>query len=256
MSHLEHTPPAADATLDRVTRFVLGDMGPAEASAFEQDLPEQPEVAAEVEALKWTLALLPHAVEAEPPRLLRTRVLEAAAQSVTATPRPPVRVGRPADQVFARRWLPAAAAVAVAALAGLVVDDVRLRRELTLHKEASLVLQQPNVVLSFAMEGRGDAPAAFGRVILDLDGKKGAAVMRALPELPEGQVYRLWAQVGAKLVFCGQFRSSADERVISQFAVPVDAYTEPVARLVLTVEGGQASPKEPVGPTVMEGRLG
>ena len=92
-------------------------------------------------------------------------------------------------------------------------------------------------------------------MILDLDGKKGAVVIRSLPALPEGQTYRLWAEVGAKMVFCGQFTSTAEERVVSQFPVPVDAYTEPVTRLVLTRESASA-PRQPAGPAVMEGTRG
>jgi hypothetical protein len=51
---------------------------------------------------------------------------------------------------------------------------------------------------------------------------------------------------------CGQFNASPEAAVRTVFPVPVDAYTAPVTRLILTVEPVSAPPR-PLGPTVMVG---
>jgi hypothetical protein len=40
---------------------------------------------------------------------------------------------------------------------------------------------------------------------------------------------------------------------VKQFPVPVDAYTEPVAKLVLTLETGSSPTSALLGPTIMIG---
>ena len=103
---------------------------------------------------------------------------------------------------------------------------------------------------SFAMAGVGDAGGAVGRVALDLDAKRGAVVLKGMPVLPSGEVYRLWAKVADKSVPCGQFTAGKDGAVVSQFVVPVESYTAPIAKLFVTVES--AAPADtPSGPTVM-----
>ena len=55
----------------------------------------------------------------------------------------------------------------------------------------------------FALAGRG---GSYGTVALDMDAKKGAVVLKGMPSLSPGEVYRLWAQIG---------RASCRERVYS-----------------------------------------
>jgi hypothetical protein len=111
-------------------------------------------------------------------------------------------------------------------------------------------LQEPNVVRSFALAGTGAARGAVGRVALDLDAKKGAVVLKGMPVLPEGKVYRLWARVADTDVPCGEFRSDPAGAVLAQFAVPVESYTAPIGKLFVTVEPAAPS-AVPSGPTVM-----
>ena len=63
-------------------------------------------------------------------------------------------------------------------------------------------------------------------------------------------MYRLWARVGDHAVPCGQFKVNAGGEVVSQFVIPVDAYTSPVTSLFLNVEPAQPA-DHPVGRTVM-----
>jgi len=223
-----------DLTVD----YVLGELSPEDAATFERRIAADPTLAEEVRRLRATLGLLPFATVTDPPAHLRSRVLAAA----TGEPSP--RAGRAPRRVVWSRF--AAAAAAALALA-FGVDAYRVRRELGLERELRATLQEPNVVHSFALAGGG----AYGRVALDLDAKRGAVVLRGLRALPAGERYRLWAQVGDRSVFCGEFGASAAGSIVAQFPVPVESYTAPIAKLFLTQESTPRGPG-PAGPTVME----
>jgi anti-sigma-K factor RskA len=225
---------------DLAVEYVLGELSPEDAATFERRIAGDPALAEEVRRLGATLDLLPFATATEPPAHLRARVLAAGAghAPARATPRAPRRV------VWSRF---AAAAAAMLALA-FGFDAYRVRRELGLERELTAMLQEPNVVRSFALAGSG---GAYGTVALDLDAKRGAVVLKGLRALPAGERYRLWAQVGDKSVFCGEFGASAVGTITAQFPVPVESYTAPIAKLFLTRESTPRAP-EPAGPTVME----
>ena len=176
-----------------------------------------------------------------PPPALRSRVL-AAARAAELRRR------------FQRHWLPmAAAAAAIIVVIGLpLMDAARTRQQLTLERETNDLLVQPNLVRSFKMKGLGQSPAAFGRILLDLDDKKAAVVIRGLPSPPDGSVYRLWAEVGTRSVFCGQLNPDDGAIVRSQLPIPVESYNGSVTRLYVTLDP-QDSPLKPVGPTVLSG---
>jgi len=223
---------------ERAAQYVLGELGPAERAEFERRLADDDDLAREVEAFHRLVGLLPLGAAGAPPPALRARVLAAADGS-------PER--RPVSRVVPRLVGAVAAMLAIA----LGVDAYRVRRELALERELRTALQEPNVVLTFALAGRGEAAGAAGRVSLDLDAHRGAVALRGLSPLPPDRVYRLWAAVGERAVPCGAFGAAADGKVIAQFAVPVDAYTARIGRLFLTVEPS-AMPPAPTGPTVME----
>lgn len=231
-----------DASEDQLVQYVLGELRRDEAQALERRLGEDDALAAEVWRLRQVLDLMPYAAIAEPPPALRDRILTTAAarQARAATPRAPRRI------VWSRF---AAAAAATLALA-FGFDAYRTRQELALQREVTATLQEPNVLRSFAMAGTGKAGGAVGRVSLDLDAKRGAVVLKGMPVLPAGEVYRLWAKVADKSVPCGQFTASGDGAVVAQFVVPVESYTAPIAKLFVTVEPSAPS-DVPTGPTVM-----
>lgn len=228
-----------------MTAYVLGELSPEEARALERRLASDPAGVAELIRLKHTLGLLSVAAVAEPPPGLRGRVLRAAATAAGAGAERLVRgrgIGRP--------WGAALAALAASIALAVGVDDYRVRRELSLLREVTHTLQQPNVVLSFELRGTGAHGAAFGTAVLDLDAKRAALVVRDLPALSGDRVYRLWALVGTKQVPCGDFNADARGRVTRQLAIPVQEYTEPVRRLTVTVEPS-APASQPIGSTVM-----
>jgi len=223
---------------DLAVDYVLGELSREDAATFERRLAGDPELAEEVRRLRATLGLLPFATVTEPPPHLRARVLAAGRASA------PARTSAPRRVVWSRF---AAAAAAVLALA-FGFDAYRVRRDLALERELTATLHEPNVVRSFALAGTG---GAYGTVALDLDAKRGAVVVKGLRALPPGERYRLWAQVGERSVFCGEFGASAAGTIVAQFPVPVESYTAPIAKLFLTKESTPRGPA-PAGPTVME----
>jgi anti-sigma-K factor RskA len=215
--------------------YVLGELSPEDAAAFERRVAGDPELTEEVRRLRATLGLLPLATATEPPADLRARVLAAGA--APASSRAPRRVV----------WSQFAAAAAALLALAFGFDAYRVRHELRLERELMATLQEPNVVRSFALAGGG----AYGTVALDLDAKRGAVVLKGLRTLAAGERYRLWAQVGDRSVYCGEFGVSAAGTVVAQFPVPVESYTAPIGKLFLTKESAPRGPT-PAGPTVME----
>jgi anti-sigma-K factor RskA len=231
-----------DASEDQLVQYVLGELRRDEAQALERRLSEDDALAAEVWRLRQVLDLMPYASIAEPPPALRDRILTTAAarEARTVKPRAPRRIV----------WSRFAAAVAATLALAFGFDAYRTRQELALQREVTATLQEPNVMRSFAMAGTGKAGGAVGRVSLDLDAKRGAVVLKGMPVLPAGEVYRLWAKVADKSVPCGQFTASDEGAVVAQFVVPVESYTAPIAKLFVTVEPSTPS-DVPTGPTVM-----
>lgn len=228
-----------------MVEYVLGELPRADAEAFERSMASDAALAAEVQRLRNTLDLMPFAAVTEPPPELRGKVLQAAERQSRSVPA--AKPARPARRIV---WSRFAAAAAAAIAIGFGIDSYRVRTELALQREVTAMLQEPNVVRSFALAGTGSAGSSFGNVSLDLDAKKGAVAFRHLPALPADQVYRLWARVGDKSVPCGDFTAAADGTIRAQFRVPVESYTAPIANLFVTVEAKTAT-GPPSGPTVM-----
>lgn len=246
MSELE----PSDGLDDVAIRYVLGELEGEEARIFERRLASDPDLAREVRSLQATFTAMPLAEAAAPPPGLRERIVSAAEARVAPLPtarpsRPPATVTRLPRRVV---WSQFAAALAATIALVLGVDAWRTRQELSLQREVTAMLQEPNVVQRFALSGGG----GVGRVALDLDAKKGAMVFHGLPALPAGQVYRLWASVDERSIYCGQFRSDADGNAAVQFAVPVEQYKGSIRKLFLTTEPETAPDTAPTGPVVMQ----
>lgn len=233
---------------DNVVGYVLGELSGRELDEFERALALHPRLVAEVEDAKQIFALLPAATAVAPPPALRERVLAAALaeEALAAT-----TVAKPRARMFPRSrqgWIPltlaAAAAVAVFVLG---TENGRLRRDLAVQGEVNSLLQQPNVVQNFAMKGEG---GAFGTVLLDLDAKHGAVALHRLPAPVQGRVYRLWAQVDSKPVYCGDLSLGEDGVIRNLIPIPVESYTSPVERLYVTLELTDA-PLVPSGPPLV-----
>jgi anti-sigma-K factor RskA len=237
----------AEALEEIAVRVVLDDVAPEERPELERRLAADPRLAEAVARLRATLDLLPHASATAPPPQLKGRVMRAAERR---------RERKPAPTPRARRWerpsFSTLAALAASIMAVVLAwDGARLRRDLELQREVATMLQEPNVVVSFQLAGTGEGAGSVGTVSLDLDDEKGAIAIRSLEPLGGDRVYALWARVSDEDVPCGQFRVDADGRTLTQFAVPVDSYTAPIAKLFVTVEP-KAVPAKPTGPVVME----
>ncbi|BAC89706.1 anti-sigma factor [Gloeobacter violaceus] len=233
--------PGPKSREDLMIEYVLGELSrrsPQEAEKFEQLLAQDLALKREVQQLRKVLGLLPYATVSAPPKHLRTAILDAAAA-------PPRRAGGPR---ISPGWIAAVAAACVAAVFG--IDGFRLRQQLQAVKEANEALQQPNLLLQFSLIGTGPLSNAFGSVAMDLDTKRAAVAINNLPTAPAGQVYRLWAITGNKTVPCGQFNPGAGGKVITQFAIPVEAYSGPIAQLLVTLEPASL-PAQPTGPSVL-----
>jgi anti-sigma-K factor RskA len=230
-----------DATRDLLALYVFGDVSDAERAEVERLATEDPVVAEELASLLAARDALPFGAETAPPPELRDRVLGAAA----------------AESKGRGRWwrgVPwSVVATAIAASLALVIawDDQRVRRTLELERHVSRTLAEPNVVVSYQLHGTGTSAGAFGSVALDLDAKKAAVVIRELAEPPAGSTYRLWAVLdGGTAVPCGNLPVGRDGTVMRQIPIPVDAYTSPIARMLLTVEAAADAPA-PTGPAAM-----
>jgi hypothetical protein len=243
-------PTDRDAREELLTRYVLGDLSAAEARALEADLGYDPALAREVAELRTALDALAYDAVTTPPPDLKARVLAAAEPT---TPAVEALATAPASPAPTRRlvsWPRLVGAIAAALLLAVGLDNARLRRELALQRDVMTTLQQPNVLMSFALAGVDGGRGAVGRVVLDLDAKKAAVVIHDLPALPSGEVYRLWARVGEQHVPCGNLTAAADGTVVAQLPIPVDAYTSPVRALVLTRETARDA-ASPQGAAVM-----
>jgi anti-sigma-K factor RskA len=277
-------------TLDDVKLgYVLGELAEADAVAFERALATDAGLAAEVRELRRAFGMLPYAAASDPPRDLRARILAAAeradsaeppadrgaesrgaesrgAESVDAESRAFERIGprarsdsaagqrtvrRARGNEHRRSWWPVAAAIAAGVAIVFALDARALRRDLTLEREVAELLQQPNVIVSFALTGTGTATSAYGSVLMDMDGAKGALSVRGVPAPPSGHVYRLWAVSAGKDVLCGQFTVDPEHAARTQFVVPVRAYEGPVDRVFVTLEPLDET-AGPTGPRVLE----
>ena len=225
---------------ERLVRHVLGDLEGEESASMERALRESAALAREADELRKTLELLPFAAQSAPPGSLRDRVLGGAA----------VELGRgkvAALPVRAQKrrfsWALAATAsfatAASIACAVLLVERTQLHRETELQMQAAKMLREPNVVSSFALHGEGTVAKASGFVLLDMDAKVASIAVRDLPAAPAGFSYHLWAELEGKHVPCGRFMPTADGRIVTQFSIPVDSYTSPLKRLVVTIERDQ-----------------
>jgi hypothetical protein len=250
---------------DDLVPYVLGQLDEPARRALDRRVAADPAFAAEVEAVRRVLDLLPQSVASAPPPALRARVLAAAAAAEGDARPAPVRVAARRPAILRYAWAPALAAAAALAV-WFGADNARLRGEQAraaamttsedparaLEREARILLQEPNVVVEFAMAGEGAGEGARGAVLLDLDAKRGAVVMKALPAPPAGHVYRLWAEVDSKPVYCGDLAFDGAGGVRAQLPIPVESYTSPVTSLFVTLEAADA-PHVPAGPTLARG---
>ncbi len=250
------------------------------AARVQRLLADDPALAHEAAELGRVVELLAFTSQCPAPPQLRSRILSAAQSAVssqsairsqsqldrktTSTPAGATKF----HHLAPKRW-PLLVSISLAAAASLAcavlvmerteLEDERstwatkqanLQRQLALETQAASMLLEPNVVLSFPLGGRRNASSASGYVMLDLDARRASIAVHDLPAAPPGHSYHLWAVLEAKNVACGRFTPAADGRILTQFMIPVDSYTSPIQKLILTVEPDRDQ-SVPRGTTVM-----
>ncbi|WP_406315188.1 anti-sigma factor [Streptosporangium sp. NBC_01639] len=214
---------------------------PADWLRFEEHLSRCAECAQEVRGLAETAARLGHAVAADPPPVLRERVM---AQLDHVRQLPPSVSAHAHGARSGAPWWPrlaaglAAAGLAAAVLLGLIA--VRAQEQLEQlrqrDRQISTVLAAPDVrTLTVTAQQGGTATVAFSRA-------EGKLVFLAggLAALPDSSTYQLWQIGPAGIRSAGLMRPDDSGHTPPIVTAPAAATT----RLGVTVEpeGGSAQP--------------
>lgn len=244
MAHLEQ-PEQWESLL---AGYVLGDLAPEEAVKVKQQLATTPELAAEVNRLQATLALLPLTLPpTKPPQTLRQHLLQAA-HSVSAKPAPRV-------QRKLRVWIGVIGSAAAFLVAGLGLSNYRLHQQLTSvqaelsrYQEAIALLRQPNNRL-LTLKGTSPTLSSSGSLVIAPQKQAAVLTLQNLASLPQGKVYRLWAFVDGRKVDCAEFKPNFEGKVFLR--LPLDNWAGTTS-VVVTIEPSQETPY-PTGEMVMTG---
>jgi anti-sigma-K factor RskA len=243
--------------------YALGDLSSEEAELLQRMLAESPDLTSEVDQFQEALALMPYALpEPEPPSHLRDTILSQAQADKAPVgifqeerSRPPAP--KPKKNV---PWKSFGGAIAALFLITLAVDNYRLHQQMqqnqitigqlqqqTKTNEAlATALQQPNARL-YALEG---TQKTSGSLVV-VPAKNQVTIVNDLPQLPKGQVYRLWAIAAntTKPTYCGEFNAGA----IATWSAPAAACSKNVTQMLITTEL-VTDPQIPKGELVMKSR--
>jgi anti-sigma-K factor RskA len=261
---------------DLTAGYVLGNLSDEEIESWERLVQQYPELCDEIKQFQSTFNVLAETVPMYPPSGQLLNQIRAAAKVALDTktvPSPvqsPTLLRRASDRtILLMRW---GGAIAASVMAVLAVQTVSLRAQLQqaktqianldrklqeVQQQAQSVppvvntLQQPETLI-YSLEGSDLANTAAGRLILSRQ-QEIIIVVQNLPELPEGEVYRLWADLPkeTELTYCGQFNSNTQGLIQltpsrqcgedpTQMIITLDAITDPTTR---------------GGPVVMQGRI-
>ena len=169
---------------DQAALYVLGSLNADETAAFEYTLSDDAELRALVRDLREAAADFGRSVPAkQPPPDLKRRVLrEIALEKQARSPR---------STTTAANWLPwAIAAAFIAFCAILVVDRVRLQRELAVARATDPLSQAMLVTLASPSGERLDAKVT---VAWQPDRQRGIITIVNMPPPGPGRDYQLWA---------------------------------------------------------------
>lgn len=194
--------------------YVLGDLDEAESDRLETLAKQNPALLTELHALQTSFELLPQGLETvAAPTSLRERILvQSVTDKVTQQTSP------------SRAILRGLAGLLAIATALLIVDNLRLRHQLSLAQvvdpeRVAAILQQPNSRLIALTSADSDAagtllftPGQWQEVIVSLGD---------LPPLPPGEIYRMWlALENGNVIYCGEFSTAPDGSVFVRFTPP------------------------------------
>jgi anti-sigma-K factor RskA len=270
----------------------IGALTPEEAQAFAAHLATCEECRRESEELREAAATLAYTVEqVAPSAAVRSRVLESARSADTVLPfKRPARDekngdGERARQPATRDESPArvgawrlvasrpslmfgavAAALIIAALAGLSVVLWSKNRELTLEmarlsqnlsraqgelmlaRDASVrateikdIITAPDAFVT-ALDGTNDAPGASARLVVDKGTNRAVLAAHGLPPAPAGKAYQLWYIAGGKPQPGGVFKTDATGGAVLNDRVPDAGHDASLFAVTLEPEGGAQAP--------------
>jgi anti-sigma-K factor RskA len=223
-----------DALSDQAASYVLGALSPAERDAFELHLAECSACAADVRGLSAVADAIGAAVPpAEPSAAVRARLTAAVRNE------DPRRAGVPVvHKTHVAPWLALAASLALAA--GAVTYAIHLRGVVADAQRAAAVLTAPDVA-RVDLAGQPAAPGASARAFWSRS--RGLVLTgSAVPALPAGRVYQLWAVGPQAPTSVGLLRPDTDGGVHRVYDTPPDL-PKPVA-FAVTIEpdGGVPAP--------------
>ena len=241
--------------------YVLGALDPSERRAFEAHAATCPDCREQVRSLQRVADALARAVPQQTPRAeLRARVL----RGITDNARPATRERR--SWAGARRWLPMAASIALAAGFGayawqmqgrLSTLEARLndaerrasaaergtleaRRAADQAQTAMAVLAAPDLT-RIDLTGQPPAPQATARALWSRN--RGMVFTTAnLPAPPAGRVYQVWVVTAHAPVSAGLLTLDESGRATAVFQTPPDIAPPVAVAVTLEPSGGVPAP--------------
>jgi hypothetical protein len=260
------------------TGHVLGNLSDEEQLVWEQ-IQYHPDIAEAVKALRDTFNVFADVIPMHQPPARLLGKIQAAAQRPEPTVNPSLRLLTAPSTAAAhssdrRNWLVglsgAIAATLVAALGWRVyalssalqqakAEIQTLDRSLqqAQAQDQSLrpvvnTLQQPGTLI-YSLHGSTLANSASGSLVLSTQ-KQVIVVVQNLPQLPDGQTYRLWADLSTQsaLTYCGQFNSNREG--VIQLTPSSDRCGDRPKQMLITIDA-TTDPTTKGGPVVMQGQV-
>ncbi len=268
--------------------YALGDLSPDEMDQVQAYLEAEPASANELAKLQATLALLPLSLpESQPSPELKARILTAAAaETVTAkaianAPHP-VDVSNPSSNAVNKvvnlsehrqsrtnrsGWIASSIATGLVAILGfqnyrLSQDVATLRQEVatvnqTETQQTQLVKYQQMVAMLRQPDNRlmtlkGMENQSSGSLVLVPMEKQAVLTLQNVPPLPQGQMYRLWAEVEGRKLYCTEFAPDAEGQV--SLTIPLDQLGD-ARSVAVTIDPQTADTTKPAGEMVMSGAI-
>jgi anti-sigma factor RsiW len=277
ITDLEH-----DELNGRAAAYVLGTLDPAEYAEFRAHISECAPCASTVYSLCSVAGALAHAAPpADPPEMLRARMLERIRSVDAAAPVPlPVPSGvadtaqddfrtsraKSRDRFPAAQWLPLAAALVIAV--GFGADGVRLRERIaSLEQRVREISARANTSEQELTSVRQTAAEAQTLVVVlassdlirvDLAGQPAAPQARArafwsrsrgliftasnLPPLPPGRTYQVWMVTSDAPLSAGLLRPGERGDVHAVFTTPRDVARVAAVAVTIEPDGGVPAP--------------
>jgi anti-sigma-K factor RskA len=223
--------------------YVVGDLDPAEAEAFEQLLAENPELVATVTRLQSTLDQVVYSLNSvEPPSHLQSAILAATTTTTTA---------QSSQRKFSRfPWQNMMGSVAALLILYLGVDNYRLRQDYRIAQDVNGLLQQSQTQL-FSLRAVNSVETAEGSFVVNLGQRQGILSVQNLAAPPTGKVYRLWAIADDEKIPCGTLKFNPQGKVLNKFWMPADFYDTGISGLFVTLESSEAG-RYPTGAIVLQ----